>query len=107
MFYCVKYFRWLLVTGRVDRAVNILKRTAKINGRELSLKSIEVLQIKYAKNGRETIANECQSSVEIDEHILNDENSLTQSLWTIVRSRKLLLRLLNCCYQYAAGKRFK
>lgn len=91
------HFRWLLVTGKVERAINILKRTAKINGRELSTKSIEILQFKYAKNSLEmsssSLSNDSQSS----------KTSLTQSLWTIVRSKTLILRFLNCCYQYFAG----
>lgn len=92
------------MTGRVDRAVKILKRTAKINGRELSLKSIEVLQLKYGKNENEISSSECQSSVELDEKIIAGKTSLTQSLWTIARSKTLLLRLFNCCYQYMAGE---
>lgn len=40
--------RWLLVTGRVNRAINILKTTAVVNGKELSQKSVDIIKMKYS-----------------------------------------------------------
>lgn len=89
--------RWLLVTGRVDRAINILRRTAKINGRDLSAKSIEMLKLRYSNKQIE------QKTSTLKEKDNGDVNrSLIQSFHAILRSRKLCTRFFICCYQRAA-----
>lgn len=40
--------QWLLVRGRVERAIKILQRTASMNGKVLSQKSIEMIKLKYS-----------------------------------------------------------
>lgn len=83
--------RWLLVKGNVDRATGILKRTARVNGKELSEKSIESMKLKYSSVSK--INN-------LDGTVANDNPSLTQSISSILRSRTLCFRLLVCCYQW-------
>lgn len=93
--------RWLLVRGQVDRALVILKRTAKINGKKLSKKSEEMIQLRYSTN----YINKCAT---IDkENNINQKPSIAQSLSSILKSRKLCLRFLigcyiwiTCCYCY-------
>lgn len=88
--------RWLLVTRRIDRAIDTLKRIAKCNGRELSDRSIEMIKTQYAS----IPLTEKQS---IEEEQKGAENpTVFQLLWTVLKSRKLCLRLLSCCYQFAA-----
>lgn len=80
--------RWLLISGRVDRGIKVLKRIARFNGRNLSEKSIDFLRTQYSPDERTNDGS-------------NDESlSILQQLHLIVRSRKLCLRLLNCCYQW-------
>lgn len=81
--------RWLLVNGRVDKAVKILKRIAYVNRKELSQKSIEMLQLKYSKT--------FQQNQLIDK---NDAQSTAQLLYSILKSKTLSLRLFNCCFQW-------
>lgn len=82
--------RWLLVRGKVDRAIGILKRTAHVNGKELSEKSIEFVTMKYSP----------KSKINLDETVAIENQSLTQSIRSIINSRTLCLRFLNCCYQW-------
>lgn len=84
--------RWLLVTGRFDRAVNILKRIAKVNRKELSQKSIEMLRTHY--NSESTIENE-----NCDE---KENHSLIQTFGMIVKSKTLSLRFLIGCFQWSS-----
>lgn len=74
--------RWLLVTGRTERATKILKRVARINGKDLSQKSLEIIQMKRIK----TAATE------------DEQKSLAQPLSSVMKSKKLMVRLMNCCY---------
>lgn len=83
--------RWLLVTGRVERAIEILKRTARINGKELSEKSIEMIKITYSKQLKSEL-NPSEGNT-IDTTIL-------QSLKAIFKSKALFFRFLNNCYQW-------
>lgn len=79
--------RWLLSTGKVDHAIKVLKRMAKANGRTLSELSLNMLRTQY-------------SQVELN-NVENDEKlSIFQHLHLIIASKKLALRLLNCCYQW-------
>lgn len=80
--------RWLLVTGRVDRAVDILKKTASGNGKELKSDSIETLNLTYST---ESIAN-------IQKKCSNENPSMLQSFGLIIKSKMLVFRLLKCCY---------
>lgn len=82
--------RWLLATGRIDRAIQTLKQIAKFNGRELSERSIEMVKSQYSG----TSLNKEDKSVE--------NPSMFQLLWSVLKSRKLCLRFLSCCYQFAA-----
>lgn len=68
---------------------SVLKRIAWNNGRSLSEKSIDFLRTQYSPDERKK--NDTS----------NDESlSIVQQLHLIIRSRKLCLRLLNCCYQW-------
>lgn len=88
--------RWLLVTGRVDRAVKTLKRIAKWNRRELSIKTINAIQVKYSKTINQKEMNASHSTAV-------EKQSLFQLLWKILTTRALALRFGNCCYQWAAS----
>lgn len=79
--------RWLLVNGQVDRAVKILKRIASVNGKNLSDKSIELINLNYSPN---LAAKNDQNSAE--------NRSLLQTFGLILKSKTLCLRLVNCCY---------
>lgn len=87
--------RWLLVAGRIDQAIIILKRTAKVNRKELSEKSIEVLKLQYTKSTKE-------NSDSSNKRNGTENHSVIQSFCRIFKSRTLCLRFLNCCYQWAA-----
>lgn len=89
--------RWLLVTGRIERAIKILKRTAKINRKELSTKSIETIYETYTPEAQIKLDPADAKDYQTESH------SPIQSLGEIFKSKKLSLRLLNCCYQGAAG----
>lgn len=82
--------RWLLITGRVDGAVKVLRRIAKVNGRTLSDKSIEMLHLQYSTDAKSN-ANRTEKK---------DELSIWQQIKLVIGSRKLGLRLMNCCYQW-------
>lgn len=79
--------RWLLSTGRVDRAIKVLKQIAAFNGKTLSESSIDMLL-------------EQHTSEEINKIENNEKLSIFQQLQLIIASKKLGLRLLNCCYQW-------
>lgn len=87
--------RWLLVTGRIGRAVKILKRIAAINGKKLSEKTIESIQLRYSA---QFIAK--KHSTDINESVTNE--SVLQLFWTVLKSKTLCLRFINCCYQWIA-----
>lgn len=77
--------RWLLVTGRVDRAIKTLKGTASANGRQLSDKTIELLKFHYTSNSTK------------QKQTTTEKPSFSQSFSLIIKSRKLFVRLLCCC----------
>lgn len=82
--------RWLLVTGRTERAEKLLQQVAKSNDKELSPKSLEIIHSKY----REKLEED-----QIAANKLRDEHpSVVKSLCSVVMSRRLLIRLINCCY---------
>lgn len=81
--------RWMLITGRVDRAIKILKRIARINNKTLSDKSIELLHLQYSIESKAT-------PVESGE--VNDNLSLYQQIRLVAGSKKLGLRMLICYY---------
>lgn len=90
--------RWLLVTGRIDRAIRTLKRIAKCNGRELSERSIEMIKMQYSSIPlieKQPIEGEKEDKTKTSPTVL-------LLLWTVLKTRKLCLRLLSCAYQFAA-----
>lgn len=89
--------RWLLTTGKIDRAINTLKRIAKLNGRQLSQKSIEMIEIQYASPSS---THHEKQTVEKDGHV--ESQSVLQLMSSVFKSKKLCLRFMSCCYQYAA-----
>lgn len=50
--------QWLLVRGHVERAIKILQRTASMNGKVLSQKSIEMIKLKYSIDSKGAEAGE-------------------------------------------------
>lgn len=90
--------RWLLATGRTDRAINTLKSIAKLNRRQLSDKSIEMIQLQYSIQN--VHSNEKQSTEKDSQHV--ETPSVVQSLILVFKSSPLRLRFLSCCYQFAA-----
>lgn len=74
--------RWLLVTGRRERALKILKKAATANHKELSQRSQDIIQ-KKTKEALEATEAEESASIPIS---------------SIFRSRVLVLRLLNCSF---------
>lgn len=88
--------RWLLSMGKVDRAIEILRRTASVNGKQLSDKSIEILKSKYSKDSKLSIGP-------TPEKCLNETATLTSSLHSVFKSKSLFLRFVNCCYLYFAS----
>lgn len=87
--------RWLLITGRVERAIKILKRTASVNGKQITESSIEAIIIKYSNDPttRKCPVDEINNSE-------NESESMFQSLYSIFQSKTLCLRFLNCYYQW-------
>lgn len=86
--------RWLLVTGKIERAVNVLKKIASVNGKKLSNKSIEMLKLRYAPNSAFKNMNGTEKEQD------TQKPSIVQSIRTIIKSKTLFLRFLNCCYQW-------
>lgn len=82
--------RWLLITGRIDRAINAFKRMAWFNRRNLSEKSIDLLRRHYSPELRK------KNDASNDDEPL----SMLQQLHLIIRSRKLFIRFLICSYQW-------
>lgn len=61
--------RWLISTGKYNRAMDILKQTAKQNNRQLSEKTLEIVQNCCSKaKGTENNENSCTSITEIFQH---------------------------------------
>lgn len=89
--------RWLLVTGRVDKAIKILKRIARVNKRHLSNKSIDMLTIKYSDVNVVTATKNSINSGKKTHH----KHSIFRSFGTVLKSKTLATRLFVCCYQWA------
>lgn len=87
--------RWLLVTGHVDRAVNILKRIASVNRKSISPKSIDAIKLQYSTELR--VKNE-----QLESNDDKESQSLLQSFLMIFKSKTLCGRFLICCYQWIA-----
>lgn len=92
---------WLLVTGRVERAIKILKRTASVNGKNLSEKSIEMIKLKYSKKSstKNATATDGDTTKTID-NANADVSTESPSFFAIFKSKKLSMRFSNCCYQF-------
>lgn len=86
-------FRWLLVTGNVDRAVSILKRIAKVNRKTISSNSIEAIKLRYS--------TEIKTNYEKNEQSMKC-SSVLHSFCMVFKSRILCLRFIICCYQWIA-----
>lgn len=82
--------RWLLATGRVERAIRQLKQIAKWNRRKLSEKTVDAIKLKYSSEKQQPIDN------------VMENQSVFHSLWMVLKSKKLCLRLLCCGYQWIA-----
>lgn len=124
MFIVPESVAWLLVHGHTERAIKILQRTATINGKALSQKSIDLIKLKYS-TGEQKKQEQQQHSITITDSTANDneneaantakkdtadtdENSaanpsIVQSLSAILKSKTLCLRFLICCYQFVAS----
>lgn len=84
--------RWLLANGHIDRAIDTLKRIAKVNRRELSDKAIKLIEDSYSNtqlksNG--TNANENAKS-----------HSALNSFWMTLKTRALCVRFICSCWQW-------
>lgn len=87
--------RWLLVTGRVDRAVTILKRIARVNRKQLSDKSIELIKSKYSIELK-------TKNVTIGDGKDGTKHAEAESFFMIFKSKTLFLRFVACSYQWVA-----
>lgn len=85
--------RWLLVSGRVDRAIELLEKSAAANGKELPQQSIDMLRLRYAPNIR-------RKSI-IDNRQI-EKLSMVQELGSIIKSKRLLIRFICGCYCWTA-----
>lgn len=85
--------RWLLITGRVDRAIKTLRRMAKVNGTVLTENSINLLRSQYSSDGKSNDTEKLKK---------DDENSLSmfQQIKMIIGCRRLGFRFLNCGFQW-------
>lgn len=90
--------RWLLVTGRVDKAIKILKQIARVNQKHLSTKSIDMLTLKYTDVN--TVATS-KNSIDSGKNT-HHNHSVFYSFGTVFKSKTLALRLCVCCYQWAS-----
>lgn len=79
--------RWLLITGRIERAIKVLKRIAAMNGKKLSDKSIDMLRSQFSPEARITAENETKLTIH-------------QQLRLVFGDWRLSWRFLNCCYQW-------
>lgn len=101
--------QWLLVSGRVERAIKILQKTARTNGKVLSQKSIEMIKLKYSRDAPQhqhsaTVNTITDSGTDTDiNKKTNMHLSIIQSLSAVIKSKTLCLRMLNCCYQFVAA----
>lgn len=89
--------RWLLATGRIDRAIDTMKRIAKFNRRELSEKTIQMIRLKYSTN----------TSAQQKSQNTNENQSVLHAFWTIFKTRSLCFRFINgsaqwiaCCFSF-------
>lgn len=82
--------RWLLVTGQTDRAVKILKRAARINGKQISQKTIEMIHTQYGGSKIELLTE--------NETVPEKQSSILHSFKQVLKSRTLLTRLINSCF---------
>ncbi|XP_031627744.1 uncharacterized protein LOC116343679 [Contarinia nasturtii] len=86
--------RWLLVTGRIDRAIKTLQRIAKRNGKTLSDQKIDALCLQYSTvNAKNHNAKRTKNTVKNE-----NDPSMFEQIKIVLCSPKLALRLLNCCY---------
>lgn len=107
--------QWLLVSGRVERAIKILQKTATMNGKVLSQNSIDMMKLKYSIDASENVkkqphetttinitttraTNHTNKNVKTNAHL-----SIMQSLSAVLKSKTLCVRFLNCCYQFVAA----
>lgn len=89
--------RWLLVTGRVDYAIKVLRRMAWVNGKHLSANSVEAITSRYSANyGTKT-------DLSPNQEVNPEKHSILQTLGVVLKSKTLCLRFLNCCYQWTAA----
>lgn len=106
--------QWLLVTGRVERAIKVLQKTASMNGKVLSQKSIDMIKLKYSDDSMREMKNQehpitmtttttNSSDMDIVDEKPTPNSSIIQSLSAILKSKTLCLRFMNCCYQFIAA----
>lgn len=81
--------RWLLVTGQTKRAEKVLRRAARINGKEISQKTIQMIHSQYGHSAIELSATN---------ETLKQQTSLKHSFKQVIRSKTLLIRLTNSCF---------
>lgn len=91
--------RWMLATGRIDRAIETLKRMAKFNRRQLSEKSIEMIRMQYSSSPTVSATN---TEKGVATAAQPENRSVVEQLLTVFKSKLLCLRFLSCCYQFAA-----
>lgn len=89
LFIC-ESFRWLLATGRIDRAISTIKRIARFNRREFPEKTIESIKLHYS-----TTFSAKQNTNENEK-----KESVLQLFWTILKTRTLCFRFVNDCFQW-------
>lgn len=80
-------FRWLLATGRIDRAIETMKCIAKSNRRELSEKTIHAIKFRYSRA--------------LNDNAIENQ-SVFLSLWMVLKSKNLCVRFFCCCFQWIA-----
>lgn len=82
--------RWLLINGRVNRAIKILKRIASKNGKKLSDSSIDTMKLKYS------------SQVIVKNNAVDEKThaSVLHSLRCIFKSKTLCIRFMVGCYMW-------
>lgn len=90
--------RWLLVTGRVDRAIKSLKTIARVNGKELSEKSVELIKTKYSIDQR----IDASKPVHLGGIVTVGETAAAETFFMIFKSKTLCLRFIVCSYQWVA-----
>ncbi|XP_031625594.1 organic cation transporter-like protein [Contarinia nasturtii] len=82
--------RWLLATGRVDRAIKILERMAKVNRGTLNENSIKALRLQYSSNSKINATKKLNAD--------HNENNLSMFQQIKLVVIKLGLRFLICGY---------